>query len=225
MSEQAPVSRRRGRPRATDQGDVGRSGLIEAAKVIFASQDPITINRRTFAEMAGVDPNLIRYYFGDMNRLMAEVLADNHNLARSQMQESKEADGPEERLRFRVARTFQLFRDQPNHHQMVRAVLYGHAGTKDHEEWESLLSDSVTDLEDILQEGVRQGRMRTVDPAALHLLIIAACEFWTTNSPVIAILFPRKKPGSRLDKYFVTFMQDLILNALRPLESVSRSAE
>lgn len=77
---------RRERLKIKDVVDVGRAGLIDSAKVIFATEDPAKMNRRIFTEPASVDPN--------------------------------------DRLRFCIERTHKLFRDQPNHHEMVRTVLY-----------------------------------------------------------------------------------------------------
>jgi len=216
MPKEAPVQRRRGRPKTKDFDDVGRRGLIEAGKRIFASSDIQKINRRIFAERAGVDPNLVRYYFGDMRSLMAEVISANHNRARNQMLQQKIDHSPEERLRYRVRRTFQIFRDQPNQHQMVRMALYDTPESDYHRDWVALLQDAVEDLEDILKEGVSCEQMRSgVDAASLHLVIIAACEFWATNGPVVNILFAPKKAGKALDDSFVEFLENLIVRALR----------
>lgn len=213
----SPAPRRRGRPKSKASEDVGRARLIDAARTIFASDDPLKINRRLFAEKAGVDPNLVRYYFGDMRSLIGEVLAETHRRARSQILGLENDIDPEERLRLRIKKTFELFRDQPHHHQMVRAVIYENPDGKDHQDWEALLQDAVADLEDLLCLGVDRGQMRKgVDAPALHLLIVAACEFWTTNEPVLSILFRPRKAGNRLDKYFVSFLQDLVMAALRP---------
>jgi AcrR family transcriptional regulator len=192
--------------------------LIDAARTIFASDDPLKINRRLFAEKAGVDPNLVRYYFGDMRSLIGEVLAETHNRARSEIlgRHTTHSD-TEETLRYRIKKTFELFREQPHHHQMVRAVIYDNPDGKDQQAWEALLRDAVADLQDVLSLGVSRGQVRDgVDAAALHVLIIAACEFWTTNEPVLSILFKPRKPGIRLDNYFVAFLQDIVMAALRP---------
>jgi AcrR family transcriptional regulator len=217
MDTERQAPRRRGRPPASQTEDVGREALIDSARKIFATEDPAKINRRIFAERAGVDPSLVRYYFGNMKRLMAEVLADNHRQARAQMFGIREDHEPDDRLLYRVERTFRMFRDQPNHHRMVRTVLYEGADSKDLQDWHALLRDSVSDLNDILEAGASRGKMRPgVDAAALHLLIVAACEFWTTNEPVIAVVFYPRTVGEELDRYFINFLEATIAASLRP---------
>lgn len=215
MSEQSTAPRKRGRPRKQET-DVGRQGLIDAAKEVFATVDPTMVNRLTLAERIGVDPNLIRYYFGNMQQLFVEVIADAHRNARADMSARRKQDKPLERLRYRIERQFRLFHENPHHHKMVTMTLYEDADSEAHEEWVAILKDSLADLSEIIVAGVKEGSMRKVDPRFLHMLIISACEFWSTNTPIVDIVCGEKSKRDARDRAYVDFLYDLVVRALKP---------
>jgi AcrR family transcriptional regulator len=216
QSEQAsPASRARtrGRPKR-DAAELGRDALIQAAKRVFATTEPARVNRTILAEAMGVDANLIRYYFGNMHNLVAEVIADNHAGLQTQMNAERGAFGPIDRLRHRIERTFRMFKENPNHHSMVRSTLYNDPGFGRYDEWVAILESTLADLTEIIDLGVKDGVMRKVTPSFLHVTIIAACEFWTTNRPVIELVTKPNAQEDKADEAYVAFLSDLILAGL-----------
>jgi AcrR family transcriptional regulator len=67
--DDAPV-RRRG-PRTS--GDA-RAAIVVAATTLFIEHGPEHVSARRIATEAGVDPSLIRYYFGSVESLLAEAM-------------------------------------------------------------------------------------------------------------------------------------------------------
>lgn len=63
------TGRRRGRPRA-DQSSDARARLVEAARGLFAERGFAGTTVRAVASAAGLDPSLIRHYFGDKAGLL-----------------------------------------------------------------------------------------------------------------------------------------------------------
>lgn len=214
MDEQVTVRRMRGRPRP-DNADVGRQALIDVARQVFSTVDPATVTRLMIAEAAGVDPSLVRYYFGNMQHLAEEVIFSTHRQARTEMSALREQSKPLERLYFRIERTFRIFNDNPNHHKLVMSVLYQNERSKAHKEWVSILSQSLDDLREIIDIGVEQGLMRRCDPRFLHMIIISACEFWASNKHVVGIFFSKKEIGRSLDKLYVQSIFDVVMNGLK----------
>ncbi len=70
------AARRRG-PRTT--GDARRA-IVDAAGALFIEHGPEHVSARRIASEAGVDPSLIRYYFGSVESLLAEVMRPNGRL-------------------------------------------------------------------------------------------------------------------------------------------------
>ncbi|MBF4623920.1 TetR/AcrR family transcriptional regulator [Clavibacter sp. VKM Ac-2872] len=68
--------RRRG-PRTS--GDA-RASIIEAARMLFIESGADRVSARRIAAAAGVDPSLVRYYFGSLEALLEEALRPSDDL-------------------------------------------------------------------------------------------------------------------------------------------------
>lgn len=208
----ATAPRKRGRP-ARKSNDVGRQALIDATRQVLKRVEPTLLTRQMVAEEAGVDPNLVRYYFGNIENLLTELISATHKQARAEMSARREDSDPVERLRYRIRRTYRMFQENPFHHKLVSSMLYTDATSEAHDDWIGILSGSLEDLSEILKLGERDGLMRAVDPRCLHLLIISTCEFWSSNAPLTRIMFDGE--ADRTPDY-ADFIFDLIMNGLRP---------
>lgn len=70
---QAVVKRLQGRP-VRGEGDVGRDRLIDAARTLLRSGGGSDLSRKAVAEIAGVTPALISYYFPEKNSLVSAAV-------------------------------------------------------------------------------------------------------------------------------------------------------
>lgn len=206
------VARKRGRP-ARKSNDVGRQALLDAARKALTRVEPTLLTRQMIAEEAGVDPNLVRYYFGNIENLLMELIRVTHGNAREEMLARRSDSGPIERLRSRISRTFRLFGENPFHHKLVSSMLYGGDTSEAHDEWTAILTGSLEDLQEILRLGQKDGVMRPVDPRYLHFLIISACEFWSSNKPATGIVFQGENASY---EDYAQFIFDLVMEGLRP---------
>lgn len=221
MNMELMAPKKRGRRKKEDSDD-GRQRIVAGAKAVFEKVDPLLVNRLNLAERIGVDPNLIRYYFGNMQQLIAEVVSDTHRRTRTDMVAARRKnDQPLERLHYRIQRTFRLFKDNPHHHSMVTSVLDDSNNREARQEWASILEESLNDMSHIITSGVRQGTMRPVDHHFLHLLIIGACEFWCANPVVRDIIFAKAPSDASRDEAFVEFLYEILSRGLAPNSGAS----
>lgn len=217
MAESSKVkkTRRRGRP-SRNEKEISHQTLIDAARRVLINVDPALVTRQMIAQEAGVDPNLIRYYFGTTHELLTEVISSTHRQARAEMSAKQAVADPVERLRYRIERSFRMFHENPYHHKLVAFTLYGDETSNAHHEWLSILEYSLNDLRDILKSGQEKGVMRFVDPRALHLMIISACEFWASNEPIIDIIFQNGESVEERTTLYVDSIFDIIMRGLEP---------
>ena len=81
MVTQKPHAARRGKGRpARGQPGVGRETMIAATSELLKKRSPENITRAELARKAGIDPALIRYYFGDMSSLVLQAHPHLHEL-------------------------------------------------------------------------------------------------------------------------------------------------
>ncbi|WP_336603819.1 TetR/AcrR family transcriptional regulator [Agromyces seonyuensis] len=77
MAEQPNLAPRAKRPTGRRAGDSGtRDAILDAARDLFAARGYDGASVRAIATAAGVDPALIRHFFGDKDGLFAATMAD-----------------------------------------------------------------------------------------------------------------------------------------------------
>lgn len=213
--------RKRGRPSGKTDDD-SREKLIEAAEQTFRTIDPVTLTRKHFADTVGIDPNLIRYYFGDMEQLKLEVVSKIHRSAEADKSAMAEAE-PLERLRYRIKRTLSLFVRNPYHHKLVVTSLIEDTSQQEYREWVEILEKSLADLKDVIAKGMDAGVLTETDARFLHFLIISAAEFWASNKSIVQIFFSEDVDDALLDRYGDWIFETLV-SGLRPRADDTRKS-
>jgi TetR/AcrR family transcriptional regulator len=209
---------RRGRPEKGRQTE-GRSTIIRATEKLLADHEPAELTRLMVARAAGVDPRLIRYYFGTMQNLLAEVVLAGQKDIEKAIADMRSIPKPVERLEMRIRHRTQLFLEHPKYHQLVLGILKETPRSAQGDALVRIFKSSLEDLKEILEIGTSQGKMRDVDPALLHLTILGACEFVANNQDILAILRNRKTTKDDLGSEFVEFFTDLVLRGLLTSDS------
>jgi len=205
---------KRGRPTEVD-AVVGREALIEVTRQVLRTTPPGNVTRLQIAKAAGVDPALIRYYFGTVPHLIAEVVVATHNEIAEAMRETLAIGQPEEWLRVRVARLLDLFLANPYHNQLIRHVIYETPGSREHQEWLESLRQSIDVTEQQIRQGAAAGHLRPVDPRYLHLVLLGLTEFYGHNGPIVNDILGNGETNITQKERYVDFVADLLQNGLR----------
>ena len=203
--------RSKGRPYDPDSA-VGRDALIKATRELLRTVPPAKMTRLDIARHAGVDPALIRYYFGDKSRLMAEVVLEVLRDMRAARERRASTTGLDDRLRSRLANSVQLFQEHPHHYSLVLEQIFTGIEPKLREMWRrDVIQPGMAELTSIIEDGIKRGELRRVDPRFLHLLIVAAGEFYATGRAVLEDLFGRQAVDAKLERAYVEFLFDLFM--------------
>ena len=216
-SKPRPEARRpQGRPQKQDPG-ITRDGLIAATRDLLRTTAPAQLTRAAIARSAGVDPALIRYYFGDT----AALLAATTEAAARELRERQRAivgrpGTVEERLRDRIHVLVEMLYEAPFLHRLLlEQIVYrpsdAVAGIR-----EELVRGGMRDWEALLAEGAAQGRMRRVDVRHLVVAVIGMCSFPMTERPLFQELLGGA-PVTRDDAArYADTVASLLIQGLRP---------
>ena len=74
-----------------------------------------------------------------------------------------------------------------------------------------IVQPGVVELTSIIEEGIEKGELRRVDPRFLHLLVIAAGEFYATGRAVLDDVFGPQAVDAKLEREYVDFLFDLFM--------------
>ena len=207
------VRRSQGRPDVNKT--VGREALLLAARQALKEKPPGEVTLHEVASIAGVDPALIRYYFGQLSDLLAAVAVEISRQLRERMEKAKDDRGSvRERLKLRLGAFLDTFRDNPHYHRLVVDYMYARQDDNARAALK-LLRQSVGELDELVQEAVKAGEMQPLDARFLHVAMAALCEFLFSAKPVFGAIFGPKVDADPFVETYSDFVADLILGTAR----------
>jgi TetR/AcrR family transcriptional regulator len=158
--------------------------IIKAAMEIFSEAGYDGARVDEIARRAGVNKASLYYHIGDKKALYTRVLQNVFGDAAERIAHNmKRASGPVEKLRTYV-RNFALTLDR---HPELTAIMMREnisGGRNFPDEVARDLIGIVTMLNDILEEGLRNGVFIRTIPFVVHLMIIGAMGLFKTNGPL-----------------------------------------
>jgi AcrR family transcriptional regulator len=201
--------RKQGRPVAAEAG-VGREGVLAAATKLLQALPPNQVTIIAIAREAGVDPGLIRYYFGNREALL---LAAVKRLAEAG-DPLPGTDEPLKALEEHIRRTFRFTRSAK---YMQRLMI---------EELDSARSPEVLDqvrewnlgpveFYDAIQTSDGGKELASFDALFLHLAVIGISDFFVSGAPLIRLLVPPETDIAKLGQEYEAFVTQLLLDGLR----------
>lgn len=211
-SSPAKKQTRRGRGR----GSVGRDAIIDAARLALRRTSPAKLNRKLVAAAAGVDPNLVRYYFSDLHNLLTEVLKLLVNdYAALQRGATVEQLATRDALRTRIRNLVLFLSREPSFHVLfIEQIVYGE------DKWATRTRNQFTDdyfkeHEAIVAQGRAEGIFRKdFDARFLYLTIIGASEFLGTSGPIFERLFGTKAKPEAFAEAYAEFLYRMVLDGI-----------
>lgn len=210
----SPDPARKGRPRLEDADK--RAAIIRAARQLLKSRKPTNITRDAIARTAGVDPALIRYYFGDRGALFREVVWQTTDELHAKLSAlSGMQGGAIERLRARFKVWLDVFASNPHYSELVvENVFYGDED-ESREMLKTFVRRALPDLEKLVADGVAAGEIRDVEPRFIYLTLIGLAEYYATAAPLVAELFGSRGAAARNLGAYGDYAADLLIDGLR----------
>jgi AcrR family transcriptional regulator len=193
---------------------VGRETLIAATRKLMKVMPPGQITRLDIARAAGVDPALIRYYFGDKSKLIvAAVLDAGAELRDRQRANFAKPGSPSERLTRRVSVLLDtLFEDPSLHHLIIERIIHGKS-KEARQLREEMVYGTCKALAAIIEQGVESGEFRPVDPRFMFLAMVGACSYAMAERALFGELMGEEPTQAHVASYG-EFVSELFLHGL-----------
>jgi TetR/AcrR family transcriptional regulator len=207
---------RRGQGRPDDPSkSVGRDAIVRATRQFLKTNAPSSVNRLAIARFAGVDPALIRYYFGTIDGLLttvaAEIAAEMHDTIHAAVAGGASSG---DKLRNRIGAFLAMHAENPHLNQLIVQQILRGTGAKALKARTAMIEDSVTSLKKILDEGVKRKELKSTDARFLHVALIGMCDFFFTGRPVLEKLFGKRASERKLIDEYGEFLVALIMSGL-----------
>ena len=210
----AAAKRGQGRPQKSD-AEATRARLIDAARALMHVAKPAKITRFDIARQAGVDPALVRYYFGNKAAVFAEVIRVVTEELRAKRDALPKTGPVIDRLRAYLQVWLEVFTDNPHFHELVVEQVFYADESGAPKMLKKFVERAYPELERLVAEGVANRELRAAEPRFVYLAIIALTEFFATASPLVDALFGKRGGASKLRSEYGAFAAGLLIDGLR----------
>lgn len=206
----ASEKRSKGRPDAASAG-VGREALIAAARQLLQELPPAQVTASAIARRAGGDPALVRYYFGNREKLL---LAVAQQIGEETSGQFPETGNPVDMMTAFIHSTFHFTRSARN---MQRLMIDELDSTSSPEVRDSLREWNrwPVNFYASIKERDEAGQLADFDPLFLHLAVVGISDFFVSGSPLIELLVPEGTNMKALGDRYEAFVERLLLDGLR----------
>jgi len=217
------LERRKGAPRSRDK-DTERE-ILDAARTVFLRRGTAGARMQEIAREAGVNQALLHYYFRTKERLSAAVFQQIASRLFPALVQTLGADiSLDEKIEAIVAVYLDNISQNPfvpgyliselhHHPERVQQLLASAIGTSPLTVMPALMKQ----LEKQIDERVRAGTMRRIQPQQLVLNIVSLCIFPFAARPMLTIAFGFDDAAfSRFIAQRRKELPEFIRNALRP---------
>lgn len=206
-------TRNKGRPDA--DGTVGREALLAAAIEELRVSSPESLTMAGVAARAGVHPALIRYYFGNKDKLLREVVKQLVDQGQEAARSTMESNAPlEQKLVGRLQSMIDLIQSNPHFHRLVLDKIYGQGSGDNGEDLLGRIATRGMRLTVSMLHDHPSRPVRPVDPRLLHVAMIGLTEFFVSAKPLLHELFGENADIGELKSRYVSFVADLILHGI-----------
>ncbi len=173
----AKSSRKRSIGRPSGQRGIGKKLLIDKTVELLRTVPPEKLSLSMAARHAGVHLTLFKYYFTDRTRLLVDVarslaLTLGDGLAAI---ETKSFPAPE-RIRIRIDTMVDFFFVNPFYHRLMTEIIADESDPLAAELIALWVGKTLDIYRDIIESGVAEGSLRSVDPYFTFFAVTGLCE-------------------------------------------------
>ena len=190
-----------------------RRQLLERSAALFATRGFEGTSLDALSEASGVNKALVSYHFGGKQGLYSEVLRSAIREGQAILEPVRNSVAPPPaRLAQFIDAMFTFTASQPTFASLVLREEMSGGAHFEPEVMQEFMGFFQVDR-DILQDGMKQGVFRPVDPHATHLSLIGSLVFFLVTEPLRQAVDPLPAPSVERRAYF-EHVKDLFLRGL-----------
>lgn len=215
MRSRTKATRKRAQGRPNDgKNAVGPRALLRAARELLEKLPPAQVTRAALARQAGVDPNLIRYYFKDRDSLLLSVV-DEIIEEETRLAERFATTGtPAERLRAQIRAFVDFHQRHPYFHRLLIEEIATWKSQRARQSFHRLNQHAIGLYASIFKQGAKDKSLRQLDPVLVHVALIGMCEFFMSSKVVLEDAYGKGATPSACVKRYADTVAQLVLEGV-----------
>jgi AcrR family transcriptional regulator len=155
-----------------------RAQLLDTASAIMREGDVIDISLSELSLRSGLNSALVKYYFGNKAGLLKALLDRDWQAIVSSVDAliKKDGWGPEAKLRRHISKVVDTFYQVPYLNRLTMRLVRESDDAEARRIADSYLSPMYRAYEELIDEGVRAGVFRRVDPQLFYFTVTGAVD-------------------------------------------------
>jgi TetR/AcrR family transcriptional regulator len=199
--------------KASSRGSSSAEQLLEATSQLLVERNAVDVSFSAIAETSGLNSALIKYHFGSKEGMLLALVKRDAKTALERLDRLVHLEIPSERkIRLHVAGIINTYFKYPYLNRLIHNLL------SDSEDSKQLAKFFVKPLVDaqskILEEGVRLGHFRRVDPMFFYFSVVGACDHLFFGSSTRKYVYGVNSISNSMKENYIEFVSDLALRML-----------
>jgi AcrR family transcriptional regulator len=211
---------RRPMPEAAQKAEklTSRNQLLEAACSLMIERGSIEVSLSDIAQRSQLNSALVKYYFGSKNGMMMAVLEDVLGRALGQMTGLLSMNlNPVDKLKLHIKGIITIYFRYPFINRLIHAMFQEPELAK--QVAETINRPLANTQRRLLEQGVRDGVFRPIDPMLFYFIVLGACDHLFFGQQILLHAFGVPRIDEDLRRSYTNTLLDLILGGILLKES------
>jgi TetR/AcrR family transcriptional regulator len=216
LKTRAKATRKRPQGRPNEgKNAVGPESLLRAARELLEKLPPAQVTRAALARHAGVDPNLIRYYFKDRDSLLLAVVDEIVNEESKRSARVVQTGSPVERLRAQVRHLVEFHQRHPYFHRLLIEEIATWKSQRARRLFHRINQLTLKLYGTLFREGAKSKRLRALDPVFVHIAVLGMSEFFMSSKVLLEDAFGKGAAPSDYAQRYADTVVELVMHGAR----------
>jgi len=192
-----------------------RNLLLDTAAQFMTERGGIDITFSEIGERSGFNTALVRYYFGHKRGMMFATLKG----ALERLEDLMKTDlPPEEKLALHIRGMINTYFFHPYVNRLLSHIAHDDDGNYAEKISSEMSAPIIEAQAQILEDGIKSGIFREMDPMLLHIHINGACDALFHYDAILKRNFNVEEISIEIKENYITHISETILNGIRKTE-------
>jgi AcrR family transcriptional regulator len=190
--------------------------LLDAASKILSERNSLDISLSEIAETSGLNSALISYHFGNKDGMLLALVRRDAETALTQLDQLLALNlPPEQKIRLHIAGVINTYAKYPYLNRLMHFLIENTNQILSKEISDFFIKPLVAAQTRIIEEGVKAGVFKAVDPMYFYFTFIGACDLIFYGRPSLENVFHVRELTPEILGAYSEFVTDAALRLLK----------